>query len=172
MRRIGLLSVVSVGLAMSVHLALGQSPALSDLESVTGSQAGCPMQIVDASFERPGRIMLISDGLASAEPTLRLHYWNFSGKEIESVVLTAWIKVKNSPYQLDSTVYPFQLKLAPEAPLGDDAQATQALKLKSNAFGLDRIELSQVIYSDGTMWKPERKNCVYHYMGTTARAAR
>ncbi len=146
-----------------------QGPGAVDLENMTSHQAGCPVQIVAASFDRPAELMLTAHSRAESAPTLRLDYRNFSGRDIESVVLTGWIKVKDSPYQLDSVSHSVQLELSRKALLGKDVQATQALKLAGNAIGFDRIELSQVTYADGTAWKPERK-CVYANAGSTERA--
>jgi hypothetical protein len=148
---------------------LDQATDAADLENMISSQAGCPVQIVSASFDRPAELMLTSHSRADNGPTLRLDYRNFSGKDIESVALTGWIKVKDSPYQLDSVSHSAQLELSRRSLLGKDVQATQALKLAANAIGFDRIELSQVTYADGTSWKPQRK-CVYANAGSTARA--
>jgi hypothetical protein len=148
-------------------LVLG--PGAVDLENITSHQAGCPVQIVNASFDRPAEFMLTAHSRAESEPTLRLDYRNFSGKDIESVVLTGWIKVKDSPYQLDSVSHSVALELSRKALLGKDVQATQALRLAKNAIGFDRIELSQVTYADGTSWKAQRK-CVYANAGSTERA--
>lgn len=169
MKRIGIFAMSIVGLVFSVQRTAAQTLP-SDLESVTGSQAGCPMQIVGASFERPGRIMLVAQGEMKSEPTLHLDYGNFGSKDIESLLVTGWVKVKHSPYQLDYTVHPVSWELSSKHPLGKDARAAQTLVLASDTFGLDRIELSQVIYTDGTTWKPERQSCVYRYVGTTERA--
>ena len=148
---------------------LVQGPGAVDLEHTNSNQTGCPVQIVDASFDRPAELMLTARSRADSAPTLRLDYRNFSGKDIESVVLTGWIKVKDSPYQLDSVTHSIQLDLSRKGLLGKDVQATQALRLSANAIGFDRIELSQVIYVDGTTWKPQR-NCVYANVGSTERA--
>src|SRR5271163_4079187 len=158
---------------LQVPVTIGQMQGLlvqaadaADLENRVGSQAGCPVQIVNASFDRPAELMLTAHSRSGSGPTLRLDYRNFSGKDIESVVLTGWIKVKDSPYQLDSVSHAVALELSRKALLGKDAQATQALKLAANAIGFDRIELSQVTYADGSTWKPERK-CVYANAGST-----
>lgn len=148
---------------------LVQGPGAVDLERSSSTQTGCPVQIVNASFDRPAELMLTARSRADSAPTLRLDYRNFSGKDIKSVMLTGWIKVKDSPYQLDSVTHSVQLDLSRKALLGKDVQATQALKLAANAIGFDRIVLSQVIYDDGTSWKPQR-NCVYANVGSTERA--
>ena len=148
---------------------LVQGPGAVDLEHSSSAQTGCPVQIVNASFDRPAELMLTARSRADSAPTLRLDYRNFSGKDIESVVLTGWIKVKDSPYQLDSVTHSVQLDLSRKGLLGKDVQATQALKLSANAIGFDRIELSQVTYVDGTTWKPQR-NCVYANVGSSERA--
>jgi len=128
------------------------------------------VQIVNASFDRPAELVLTAQTRRDRGPTLHLNYENFSGKDIDSVVLTGWLKVKDSPYQLDATIHPFELKLSRKALLGKDVQATQALQVAANAIGLDRIELSQVFYTDGTTWKAEQRNCVYHANGNLERA--
>lgn len=143
---------------------------IDEQQMMSGSQAGCPVQIVEASFKRPAEFMLTSENSAISGPTLRLDYKNSSGKNIDSVVLTGWIKVKDSLYELDSVTHPFILELSRKALLSRDTQATQTLKLADNALGLDRIELSQVNYADGSIWKPKRLNCVYPYMGSLERA--
>jgi hypothetical protein len=148
---------------------LVQGPGAVDMEHIVRNQTGCPVQIVNASFDRPAELMLTAHSRAASAPTLRLDYRNFSGKDIESVVLTGWIKVKESPYQLDSVTHSVQLDMSRKGLLGKDVQATQALKLSANAIGFDRIELSQVTYVDGTTWKPQR-NCVYANVGSTERA--
>ena len=142
----------------------------SDLSNVTDTQEGCPVHIVSASFDRPAQLMLTAQSGEESGPTLRLDYRNFSGKDIEAVVLTGWVKVKDSPYQLDSVTYPFQFELSRKALLAKDLQATETLRLASNALGLDRIELSRVTYTGGSTWKPERRGCVYRYMGSTEQA--
>ncbi len=124
-------------------------------------QDGCPVQIANASFDRPAELVLAAQTRLDRGPTLHLDYQNHSGKDIDSVVLTGWLKVKESPYQLDAVVRPFDLKLSRKALLGKDVQAAEALKVAANAIGLDRLELSQVFYADGTTWKAERRNCVY-----------
>jgi len=141
-----------------------------DLENGGYSQRGCPVRIMDASFQRPAELILIAQGNSLSGPTLRLNYSNYSGKDIESVLLTGYLKVKDNPYQMDYTIHPFALTLSRKALLGKDVQATSALKLASDAFGVDRIELSQVIYADGTTWKPEPRSCVYPMTGATERA--
>ena len=137
-------------------------------------RSGAPRDEVGLEAQRqpaePGAVEIGEQGVvAGLAPTLRLDYRNFSGKDIELVVLTGWIKVKDSPYQLDSVSHSAQLELSRKALLGRDVQATQALKLRANAIGFDRIELSQVTYSDGSSWKPQRK-CVYANAGSTERA--
>lgn len=149
---------------------LVQNAGSVDLERNVASQAGCPVQIVDASFKRPAQLMLTSQPQTESGPTLRLNYRNFSGKDIESIVLTGWIKVKDSPYQLDSVTHPFDLTLSRKSLLSKDVEASEALKLAGNAIGLDRIELARVMYGDGTTWQAIRSNCVYHLDGNLERA--
>jgi hypothetical protein len=139
-------------------------------DQIEREQAGCPVQIVQASFERPGQLMLTAQSNSLDGPSLNLNYRNASGKDIDSVTLTGWLKIKENPYQLDYTTHPFTLELSKKSLLGKDVEANQALRLASNAFGFDKIELSQVIYADGTTWKPTRKNCAYRDNGGTVSA--
>jgi len=133
-------------------------------------QEDCPVRIVNASFGRPAQLMLTGKTKADSGPTLHLDYRNLSGKDIESVMLIGWIKVKESPYQLDSVTHPFHLELSRKALLAKGVQATQTLNLANNALGLDRLELLQVTYADGTTWKPEPRSCVYNNAGGMERA--
>jgi hypothetical protein len=134
------------------------------------SQDGCPVQIVNASLDRPAELVLTAQTRGDSVPTLHIHYENSSGKDIDSVVVTGWLKVKESPYQLDAIVRPFALTLSRKALLGKDVQAAEALRVAANAIGLDRVELSQVFYRDGTSWKAEQRNCVFHANDTLVRA--
>lgn len=138
---------------------------------------GCPVHIVSASFARPPQFMLTTEGLPPSSsateeaPSLRLDYRNLSGKDIASVLLTGYIRLKESPYQLDSVSHAFSFELSQKVLLGKNVEASQALKLTKNALGLDRIELAQVIYADGSAWKPDpHQKCVYHAGGTLERA--
>ena len=149
---------------------LVQEPGAVDLENMASHQAGCPVQILNASFERPAQLMLTSHNPSDNAPTLHIEYQNLSGKDIESAILTGWIKTKESPYQLDAVIHPFQLELSRSALLGKNVEAAHAIKLAGNAIGFDRIELSQVTYADGTTWSPERRSCVYANIGVTERA--
>jgi hypothetical protein len=144
---------------------IGRSSGVVDLDRMR-AQAGCPVQILNASFGRPAQLMLTAQSEADDGPTLHLDYGSFSGKQIETAVFTGWIKVKDSPYQLDSVAHPFQLEVSQEALSGGG----HAFKLVSNAIGFDRIELSRVTYADGTTWTPERRSCVYANVGGTERA--
>ncbi len=146
-------------------------PDRSDLESVVEGQNGCPLHIVRASFERPAELMLTGEANRLLGPMLGLHYLSFAEQGIDSIELTVWIKVKDSPYQLDSMSSPRSLELFGEAGGGENAEVALSLRLPSNAIGLDRIELARVTFSDGTTWKARaHRDCVYRYSGSTERA--
>jgi hypothetical protein len=134
------------------------------------AQDGCPVQIVNASFDRPAELLLTAQTRRDNGPTLHINYENWSGKDIDSVVLTGWLKIKASPYQLDAVIRPFYFTLSPEALFGKNVRAAKAFEVEANAIGLDRVELSQVFYTDGTSWKAEQRNCVYHADGNLERA--
>ena len=71
-------------------------PNLSELLE-RRAQDGCPVQILNASFDRPAELVLTAQTKRDTGPTLHLNYENSSGKDIDSVVLTGWLKVKESP---------------------------------------------------------------------------
>jgi hypothetical protein len=124
---------------------------------------GCPVEIVTATFERPAQLMFAYATQQQRRPTLRLEYRNSSGKDISTVVLTGWLKIKENPYQLDFSIYPIQLKLSRDTRLGKDVQKWEALQLASDTFGLDRLVVDQVQYLDGTTWKRDRQSCTYSF---------
>jgi hypothetical protein len=158
-------------LAMPDNITHLQVFLTDDGRAVSDTQAGCPVHILSASFERPVELMLASDPGGHHSPSLRLGYGNFSGKDIESAVLTGWLKVKDSPYQLDSMPYPFHLELSRKVLLAVEVDQTEVLKLAKNVVGMDRVELSQVIFIDGSTWKPERQKCTYRASGENLRVA-
>jgi hypothetical protein len=141
-----------------------------DMEQLVRQQ-GCPVQIIDASFQRQAEIMLTAS-TGGNRPSLHLRYLNSSGKNIESVTLRGWIKTKASIYQLDYDLSSIQLKLSRKALPGSGVEATEALSLAANALGLDRIELEQVRYTNGSTWNRGRQTCVFEANGESLRVAK
>ena len=135
---------------------------LVNVEGYLDPQAGCPVEIVDAAFERPAQLMLTAKSKEQG-PSLRLQYFNRSDKVVHSLSLRGWIKVKDNPYQLDSVTREFDLELT--APANANAHGSEVLKLTHGALGLDRVELRQIVYADGSTWKAERKNCAFRANG-------
>ena len=143
-------------------MQIGPQPSSAELADAWRRfdlQQGCPVRIVDAAFERSAQVMLTAKAGQERGPSLRLRYFNRSDKEIQSVSLRGWIKVKDSPYQLDSVTREFNLEIA--GPANANAHRTEVLKLVESAIGFDRVELRQITYTDGSTWKAVRKNCVF-----------
>jgi hypothetical protein len=130
--------------------------------------AGCEVNILHASFDRPGRVMRVSSHDASAvakdrssaPPSLNIQLRNASAKPIAAVNLLARIKVKNTVYQLDSITRSFPLTL-------NNTNGPQRLQLAESALGFESLTIEQVTYTDGTTWRPEHKNsCGYRSTGS------
>lgn len=148
-----------------IFLALATVPALS--QSFTPnleSTAACEVNVVHASFDRPGGMMRISSQEADAvardhaskAPSITVQLHSSSGKPVQSISVTARIKVKNSIYQLDSFTRDFPLTFI-------STESEQRLQLAQSALGLVSLTIDQVTYNDGTTWRPEhRAACGYN----------
>lgn len=132
------------------------------------NDAGCEVNILHASFDRPARIMRVSSQDASvvakdrlsAPPSLNIQLRNASAKPIAAINLLARIKVKDSVYQLDSVTRSFPFTL-------NSTNGPQRLQLAESALGFESLTIEQVAYTDGTTWKPEHKNaCGYRSTGS------
>lgn len=125
------------------------------------SVAGCEVNIVKVSFERPSRFLLVSSGArASGAPSLSVELANHSTKKVVALDLLARIKVKDSLYQLDSVSREFPVHLT-------SGEGVQRLDLVKNAVGFDSLAIQRVTYADGTSWQPEhRLACTYQGAGT------
>ncbi|WP_263359199.1 hypothetical protein [Acidicapsa ligni] len=127
------------------------------------NDAGCEEKIVRASFNRPAQLILVAasdrhsaaDKRSAAVPTLTVHVTNQSTKPVRAVELLARFKVKDSPYQLDSTIRELPLHLS----IGE---GSQQLALAESVLGFESLSIEQVTYADGTTWKPAQHTCSYH----------
>jgi len=148
---------------LSIAPAFAQSnlkPApTTDLSITPGStsQAGCPVAFTDVSLETKAHFMPVRQDFAP-DGNLRFQYKNQSGKEIQSISVRAELKVKKSVYDLDATTITLNMTLT-----GKSAEETMPLALR--AYGLSRITLEQVSFTDGTIWNANTKNaCSYEHM--------
>lgn len=138
----------------------------------TGESAACEETIVKASFDRPGRLVLLADEPASAiakpqpnrPPALNFELKSQSTKFIAAVDLVGRIKVKLSPYQLDSITREISIHLS-------SAEGSQHYTLAESAVGFDSLYVTQVMYEDGTFWRPQHRfACGYRNPGSVLTA--
>jgi hypothetical protein len=158
------MKLVTLAIAfLSITPAFAQSnlkPTAADDLSITPgstSQAGCPVAFTDVSLETKAHFMPVRQDTAP-DGNLRFQYKNQSGKEIQSISVRAELKVKKSVYDLDATTITLNMTLT-----GKSAEETMPLTLR--AYGLSRITLEQVSFTDGTIWNADIKNtCSYERM--------
>jgi len=154
------LIAASTAIATAQSSAKGNPPV--DLNVLPGpnAQAGCPVAFTNVSLETHARLMLVKQGTAQ-DGSLAFEYKNQSGKPIQSISIRVELKVKKSVYDLDATPITLSMTLT-----GKDSGET--LPLNMVAYGLGRVELEQVIYSDDTVWTAGRANtCSYEKTGTS-----
>jgi hypothetical protein len=120
------------------------------------SQAGCPVAFTDVALETKAHLMPVRQD-ATPDGNLRFQYKNQSGKEIQSISVRAELKVKKSVYDLDATTITLQMTLT--------GKSAETMPLALRAYGLSRITLEQVSFTDGTIWNASTKNtCSYERM--------
>jgi hypothetical protein len=140
--------------------------------SASSESASCEETIVKASFDRPVRLLPVAGQPASAiakpqlnrPPALNFELKSLSAKPIAAVDLMGRIKVKLSLYQLDSITREISIHLS-------SAEGSQRYTLSEFAVGFDSLYVTQVMYEDGTFWRPaHRFACGYQNSGSTLTA--
>jgi hypothetical protein len=128
-------------------------------------QTGCEVNVMKVSFERPARYMPVAANVREGTaPSLTLELKNLSTRKVRSVDLMAYIKVKDSIYDLDSTTREFPIHVT-------GSEGSQRLKLVESAVGFETVAVEQVNFADGTSWKPEhRLACAYRSAGSIVQA--
>jgi hypothetical protein len=152
-----------------------QSSAGAILNTEPGSQAGCPVDLTSARLNWPASYLPVTSAEKAMEPNLALGFRNSSGQAIRSVTITARFLGKQSVYQLDASAFDLRLTFS-----GMDAadKATDQLREirvpeKMYAYGVTRVSLDQVLFTDGTFWTAfGHGNCRLDVQGSTERVAR
>ncbi len=145
----------------------GLQPAVvvNDLVAHSASpenQAACPLYLESASVA-PSAGYLPVDAQAKGDGALELRFRNQSGKRIVSAAITAHLNVKTDIYALDA--HPLELHLA-FARVTDENKALDqltriALPEHVYLFGVVRVTLDQVTFTDGSVWtaSPTHNSC-------------
>jgi hypothetical protein len=136
-------------------------PAIGDLTSrPQSSQTGCPVVLTNASLNTKAHYMPAAgkSGSAGGNGDLSLQFRNMSGKQIQSVGIVAELNVKRSVYDLDATAIQLHLMLTGTGSLDKNSDLSRMVPLTVAAFGLGRISVEQVNYSDGTVWNAASTN--------------
>ncbi len=151
-----LVTLALIAVSTAVATAQNNTIGIPDVHDSPGVnlQLGCPVAFTDVSLESPAQFMLVWQR-ANENSSLTFQYKNRSNKEIESISIRADLKVKKSVYDLDATPVTLHLTLT-----GRNTEQTRPLTLR--AYGLSRVILEQVSYSDGTAWTADARNaCSY-----------
>jgi len=161
------MKLVTLALAiLSTAVAFAQKPSQTapavDLPIVPGSasQAGCPVAFSDVALESKARFMPVRQD-AAPDGSLRFQYKNMSGKDIQSISVQVDLKIKKSIYDLDTSTITLHMALTGKG-------AAEILPLTLRAYGLSRVTLEQVSFTDGTIWNADlRKPCSYQQSGSS-----
>lgn len=156
-----LLTLASLLITATSAFAQSNAKAVTavDLEHLQkmSTQAGCPVVFTDVALHRKAHMMLVKQGTSSGDD-LAFQYENKSGKEIQSISVSAELNVKKSVYDLDATTLTLNMTLTGH-------EAAETLPLSVLAYGLNRVTLEQVAYTDGTVWdagaKEAKTTCSY-----------
>lgn len=144
------------------------SASQADLETFVHNpemdMRGCEVKVVQASFDRPARMMRVASG-AWSTPSLSVQLEDDGAKAIEGVDLVAVLKVKESIYELDSTTREFSLHVR-------GTEGTQQLHVVESAVGFDSLLIEQVTYRDGTTWRPAHRRACGYYSSAASRVAK
>lgn len=115
-------------------------------------QTGCPVAFTSVDISQNARYMPVKQG-AEASDSLEFSYKNQSGKQIKSIEVHVVLNVKPSIYDLDATAVTRDMTLT--------GHSGEVLALNLFAYGVVRVTLEQVNYTDGTVWTPNEISCHY-----------
>lgn len=139
------------------------------------SQDGCPVVLTQAHLNWPPTFMPVTAAEKVTEPNLALGFQNPSGKAIRSVSITARFMGKSSKYQLDASAFELRLMFSGSDSADKTAEELREIRLpdKMYVYGVTRIALDQVTFSDGTFWSAiGHSNCAMNVNGATERIGR
>ncbi len=152
--------------------ALQEAVLTSDPQT---SQTGCPVVLTQAHLNWPATFMPVTAAEKVTEPNLALGFQNPSGKAIRSVSITARFMGKSSKYQLDASAFEMRLMFSGSGSADSAAEELREIRLPQKMFvyGVTRIALDQVTFSDGTFWSAiGHSNCALNVTGSAERIDR
>lgn len=139
------------------------------------SQSGCPVVLTSAQLNWPASYLPVTSAEKVTQPNLALGFRNSSGKAIRSVTITARFLGKQSVYQLDASAFDLRLTFSGVDTADDAAEQLREIRVpeKMYAYGVTRVSLQQVLFSDGTFWTAfGHGNCRLDVNGSTERVAK
>ena len=165
---------VGPGGGLSPQVLLWQGRQMRDLtlpEIWAPLQAGCPVVMTSAHLNWPASYLPVTSAEKTTSPNLALRFSNRSGKPIRSVSITARFLTKQDIYRLDATAFDLRLTLSDVDSAGEAAEQLREIRLpeKMHAYGVTRIALEQVTFTDGTFWVSSGTNCSLNFGGSTRR---
>ncbi len=139
------------------------------------SQSGCPVVLTSAQLNWPASYLPVTSAEKVTQPNLALGFRNSSGKAIRSVTITARFLGKQSVYQLDASAFDLRLTFSGVDTADDAAEQLREIRVpeKMYAYGVTRVSLEQVQFTDGTFWTAfGHGNCRLDVNGSTERVAK
>jgi hypothetical protein len=139
------------------------------------SQAGCPVVLTSAQLNWPASYLPVTSAEKVTEPNLALGFRNSSGKAIRSVTITARFLGKQSVYQLDANAFDLRLTFSGVDAADKAADQLREIRVpqKMYAYGVTRVSLQQVLFTDGTFWTAfGHVNCRLDVQGSAERVAK
>jgi hypothetical protein len=174
-------TVSSLAILFAATSVLAQSPATPSSGEQTSqvkqqmqdlvlpppnNQAGCPIVFTSARLDRPADFLPAGPETKEQSKTrLHLSYSNPTGKQIVSIELTAYLRVKQNRYSLDATNITMPLTFNPATgKVGTEA----SIPLLENIVGFDRLTLNSLTYIDGSVWHAagQQHSCSFAPRGT------
>jgi hypothetical protein len=171
----------SLAILFAAASLLAQSPALSPASGrqalevkkqmqdlvppPRNNQEGCPIVFTSARLDRPGEYVPTSpEARTRSKANLHLSYSNPTGKQIASIGLTGYLRIKQSRYALDATNITMPLTFSPAT---GELSTEASIPLLQDIVGFERLALDSVTYQDGSIWHAakEHRSCSFGPQG-------
>ena len=152
-----------------------QSLDLQTTPQSSPDQTGCPVVLTQAHLNWPATYLPVTAAEQVTEPNLALGFQNSSGKAIRLVSITAQFLGKTSKYQLDASAFELHLTFSGVDSADKATEQLREIRLPERmyAYGVTRISLDQVMFSDGTFWAASgHSNCALNVTGSSERIAK
>lgn len=119
------------------------------------SQTGCPLTLTSATVAPEGRVMPVAQW-TPGDGSLRLQFQYASRLPVQSVALTAHLKVKTDEYALDATDLEIPLTFAGTRELDRPGEHSLRLVLPHNfyLYGVARVSVDAITFTTGQVWRP------------------